>query len=312
MNKIKRMFAVGLVAFLGTVIISMADERPVPSAVLPFAERGSTVKGLGEKVSALLFANFAESDHIWLVDREGIATIISEQELSASGMVNPAQAVKIGSLTGAKVLISGSVFEVDRKLHIVAKVIGTETSRMLGASVESDANAELAPQVKALSEKIAKIIKTKSGLLLAQEMKQEDSIAALKKTLGDSTLPVASVSIIERHVGQFVLDPAAETEFSLYYTEAGGTVVSKEELRKADVRIEGEGFSEFATRRGNLVSVKARVEIKAIDVRTGEVLAIDRETAIEVDLTEQIAGKAALQKASASIAARMLPKLAKK
>jgi hypothetical protein len=31
-----------------------------------------------------------------------------------------------------------------------------------------------------------------------------------------------------------------------------------------------------------------------------------------VDLTEQIAGKAALQRASARIAARMLPKLAKK
>ena len=33
--------------------------------------------------------------------------------------------------------------------------------------------------------------------------------------------------------------------------------------------------------------------VKAVEVRTGAVLATDRETAIEVDLTEQIAGKAA-------------------
>jgi len=312
MNKTKITSAAGLVAFFGAVLIGMAAEGPVPSALLPFMERGNTVKGLGEKVSELLFADFAESDSIWLVDRQDMDRTLSEQELSASGMVNPDQAIKIGTLTGAKVLISGSVFEMDKKLHIVAKIIGTETSRTLGASVESDANAALAPQVKALAEKVSKIIKTKSDLLLAPEVKQEDSIAALKKALGDSKLPVATISIVERHVGQATIDPAAETEFSLYYIEVGGTVLAKEERMKADIRIEGEGFSEFATRRGNLVSVKARVEIKAVDVRTGEVLATDRETAIEVDLTEQIAGKAALQKASARIAARMLPKLAKK
>ena len=312
MNSTKKIATVGLGAFLGAILVGMAADGPIPSALFPFAERGNTVKGLGDKVTDLLFADLAESDSIWLVDRQDIDSTLSEQELSASGMVDPAQAVKIGSLTGAKVLISGSVFEVDKKLHIVAKLIGTETSRTLGASVESDGNAALGPQVKVLAGKVSEIIKTKSELLLVPNVKREDGIAALKKVLGDSKLPVVSISIVERHVGQATIDPAAETEFSLYYKEAGGTVLAKEERAKADIRIEGEGFSEFASRRGNLVSVKARVEIKAVDIRTGEVLATDRETAIEVDLTEQIAGKTALQRASACIAARMLPKLAKK
>jgi hypothetical protein len=62
-------------------------------------------------------------------------------------------------------------------------------------------------------------------------------------------------------------------------------------------------------RRGNLVSVKARLEVKAIDLATDKIIAIDRQVAVEVDLTEQIAGKKALQKAAAMIAERMLPKL---
>jgi hypothetical protein len=120
-----------------------------------------------------------------------------------------------------------------------------------------------------------------------------------------------AVRVTERHVGQATIDPAAETEMMLFCKETGFAVLDTPDAAKADVRIEGEGFSEFGLRRGSLVSVKARVEIKAVDRKSGEVLAVDRETAVEVDLTEQIAGKKALQSAAARIAERMLPKLVK-
>ena len=57
------------------------------------------------------------------------------------------------------------------------------------------------------------------------------------------------------------------------------------------------------------MSVKARVVLKAVDRATDKVLAVDRQTVVMVDLSEQIAGKAALQEAAAQIAARILPKL---
>jgi hypothetical protein len=64
-------------------------------------------------------------------------------------------------------------------------------------------------------------------------------------------------------------------------------------------------------RRGNLVSVKGRLELKAIDNKTNRVIAIDRQNTVTVDLTEQIAGKNALQEAAALIAERMFVKLVK-
>ncbi len=78
----------------------------------------------------------------------------------------------------------------------------------------------------------------------------------------------------------------------------------------ADVLVTGEGFSEVAGRIGNFVSVRARVEIKAVDRKTGKVLAVDRQTTIAVDLSEQVAGKAALQQAAAALSERILPKVA--
>jgi curli biogenesis system outer membrane secretion channel CsgG len=285
---------------------------PVPTAVLGFSERGEAVKGYGEKISDLLFARLSADPNLWLVDRQDLEKTLAEHELSASGMVNPEQAVKIGSFTGSKLLITGSVVDIDKDVYIIAKIIGTETSRVLGSSVKGKQKEELAPLVGQLADEIAKAVRQDSGKLVPQELKPEDRIAALRKTMGDRKRPSVTVHITERHVGQATIDPAAETETTMLCRETGFTVLDAADASKADVRLDGEGFSEFGMRRGNLISVKARVEIKAVDRRTGEILAVDHETAVEVDLTEQIAGKKALQTAAARIAERMLPKLTAK
>jgi len=51
------------------------------------------------------------------------------------------------------------------------------------------------------------------------------------------------------------------------------------------------------------------MEVKAVEQATGKILAVDRQTVIEVDLSEIIAGKKALERASAKIAERILPKI---
>jgi hypothetical protein len=54
------------------------------------------------------------------------------------------------------------------------------------------------------------------------------------------------------------------------------------------------------------VSVKARVELKAVDKKTGKVLFTDRPTTVVVDGSEQV-GKTALQ-----LAERLIPALVAK
>jgi TolB-like protein len=281
-----------------------------PLAIFPFQERGRDVSELGAQVTDLLFANLAAEPDLYLVEREDLQKILDEQELNLSGLVNPETATKVGHLTGAKILVTGSVLQVDETLYVIAKVIGTETSRVLGASAKGGARDEMDGLVEELAGKVAEVVSTRADDLVAKPVTREDQLAALKKKLGGGQRPTVSIDISEQHVGQATIDPAAETELALFCREAGFQVLDRQEgQQKADVLITGEGFSEFAARHGNLVSVKARLEVKAIDRETGRVLAIDRHVSIGVDLSEQIAGKTALQDAAASLAAAVLPKL---
>jgi len=282
-----------------------------PAALLPFAERGVGVKGYGEKVSDILFASLAASPSLVLVDRADLKKVIDEHELNLSGMVAPGQATQVGQLTGARILITGSVIEVDKSLYLVAKIIGTETSRVLGASVKGEMRDPLDKLVETLGRQVAATVAKEADKLVAKPVQREDLIGALAKQLGDARRPIVLVKVPERHIGQATVDPAAEIELITCCKEAGFEVIDPEagNAKQADVVITGEGFSEFATRHGNLISVKARLEIRAVDRSTDKVLAADRQVRVVVDLTEQIAGKSALQQAAFDIALRLLPQI---
>jgi TolB-like protein len=282
-----------------------------PVAILSFQERGEDVRGYSDKVTDLLFAHLAASPQLFLVDRQDLKKILAEQELSLSGLVRPNEAVQVGNLTGAKVLVTGSVLQTDTTLYLIGKVIGTETSRVMGVSVKGPARDDLGELTEKLAAKIAEIIGDQADELVAKPISREDRVATLRKRLGKGKRPSVWIDVAERHVGQSTIDPAAETEIAIYCNEFGFQVIDSDSgsANDADLVITGEGISEFAARHGNLISVRARLEIKVVERKTNKLVAIHRQTSIGVDLSEQIAGKSALQEAAALAAEQLLPKL---
>jgi hypothetical protein len=298
-------------ALAATVSLPAAPPDILTVAVFDFESKDESVHDLGPKVAALVNATLSAESQIITIERAELEKVLGEQELGLSGTVSPDTAAKVGRLTGAKVLVTGRVFKVDKDLVLVAKIIGSETSRVYGELAKGSGADSLTELSAELARKIAKAVTDKSDTLVAKVESREERVEKIFRSLNEGARPGVSVRVSERHFGAPVRDPAVETELSLILQQAGFTVLDDKSKDKPDIEIAGEAFSAFALRKGNLVSCKARVELKIHERKTGKILAIDRQTTVAVDITEQTAAKAALQNAALDLAERVLPKLLK-
>jgi hypothetical protein len=309
-SKLTKIQAFVSASFLVATISLYAKPEPPSVAIFDFESKEEAVKDLGSKVATLLNIHLSADPNLILVERAELEKALGEQELGLSGTVSSETAAKVGHLTGAKVLVTGKIFKVDRDVMLVAKVIGTETSRMYGELTKGPSGGSLDDLVSQLAQKISATVAAKADTLMAKVPTREDRVEAIKKTLKDTKRPIISVSIPERHFGGQVIDPAAQTELALILQQAGFQLVDEKSSQKPDIEITGEAFSAFGVRRGNLISCKARVELKAQTRVDGKIVSVDRETSVTVDITEQTAAKTALQNAAAELASRLAPKLA--
>jgi hypothetical protein len=299
-----------LALLLATKLTALAAPDVLTVAVFDFESKDESARDLGSKIAALINVNLSAEPQIITVERAELEKALGEQTLGLSGTVDPNSAAKVGQLTGAKVLVTGRVFKADGMTILVAKVIGTETSRVYGEMVQGGASSTIVDLSASLAKKIAADVSGKSDTLVAKVESHEDRITKLKKLLDGKKLPAVWVKISEHHYGPHIVDPAAETEMALILQQCGFKLADAGSSSKPAFEITGEAFSAFGLQKGSLISCKSRVEIKIREVATGNILAVDRQTSVGVDITEQTAAKTALQNAAGVLAERLIPKMA--
>lgn len=291
--------------------VSVPSSAPLTVAVFDFEAREDLGRDFGKEVSTLLSAQLSGNPALWLVERAELDRLLAEQALGIGGLADPATAAKVGQITGAKVLVTGRAFRAGNELLLVAKVIGTETSRVYGEVAKAGKDAPVTRPAEELASKIAATITARADALVAKVVTRADRVTTLKAALKTDRRPSVSVKIPEVHFGTPAVDPAAQTEMALLFKEVGSELVDDQSAKPAELEIIGEAFSEVGLRRAGLVSCRARVELKVRDRTTGKVLLADRQMSVAVDVGEQIAAKRALQEAAAELAERIIPQVVK-
>jgi len=288
-----------------------AGTHLIPVAVLPFEHADDARNNTGVAVAELVFASLATQADICLVERAEMDRILREHALIATTATSNGFCDRVRALTGAKLLVTGKILRAGSERYLVGKVLGTETGMMVGETVQGAASAPLGPLAEELAGKIAALIRARGPDLLAREKTVAERAAALRVTSGAGRRPPIMVRIEVPAPDALAGDTTAEMEMRAFVLGAGFNLQTNAAAtaQLPTVMIKGRGTTAFSRRQGELRIVRARLEVRAVELATGRILAEEEQTSLDADLTEDAAARRAFQNAAAALAERLLPKL---
>lgn len=327
LNRLARIVLTAAGLLLIAAPTARAADEPITLAVLGFEATGAAAapdggSALGQQMNDVLEAMLSGEANLALVDRSGLMRTLDEQAVNLSAVTDPASAVAIGRVVGARLLVTGKAFELGESRMVTAKVIGTETTLTRSLVVRGKLDDPLDTLVLDAADQLVTLLREHAAGLVASPT-AADPLPGLIEQLKERDLPVIAIVIPEEHLPGTaarvaVPDPAVETELKLLLIRAGVDVRDLEDnaladwvkqfdtggnpswprtLEGVDLVVVGEAFSEGGGRLGQLRLASARAEINVISRQNGRIVLADRVTTRGVDLAEQIAGKTALQKA---------------
>jgi len=114
-----------------------------------------------KSVPEFLKSELSRSEKLIIVERRELESVLREQALSMTGLIDSTTAQKVGSILGATYIVSGSINNSNNKVRIDAKIIRTSTGQVRSEKVE-------APNDQYLSEMIAVLGNNISFILLGE------------------------------------------------------------------------------------------------------------------------------------------------
>lgn len=130
---------------------------PLVVSVLPFEDRARLpdLAWLRGGLPDMLVAALARNPSLLVVQRRRLEEVVREQALQLSGRVADEQAVRVGRLAGATVLVTGSVSAADGRVRLDAQLVGVESGAVLGTAEAEAPQAEAAAAASELAARVA-------------------------------------------------------------------------------------------------------------------------------------------------------------
>ena len=131
-----------------------AQQNPASLAVLPFENMNGNpdqdyLKGI---IAYILIEDLSGSEALMIVERDIIETVLKEQQLQFTGLIDEAGAIEAGQLLGASFMLKGSYVFLGQDIFINISLIDVET----GTSRTFSERGYQENTVHALSEKLLK------------------------------------------------------------------------------------------------------------------------------------------------------------
>jgi TolB-like protein len=134
---------------------ALPPARVAVVAPLHMASPHMADRELGESLGEVLAVALADQKNLVVVERQKLKSVLEEQKLGVSGLVDPATAAKVGRLLLAELVVAGSVVESAGKLRCTVYVIAVDGQRIVGSVQIDGTHDDLSHAFLELSTKVA-------------------------------------------------------------------------------------------------------------------------------------------------------------
>jgi len=108
-----------------------------PLAVFPFQVSDNlSRKRVDLAVEEILTGNLLKTARFTMVERGQLESVFKEQRLSLSGAIESVTAIKIGKLSGARLLVLGSISKLRKTYQINVRLVDAESGEILSAQYQ--------------------------------------------------------------------------------------------------------------------------------------------------------------------------------
>jgi hypothetical protein len=140
-----------------------------------------------------------------VLDRANLKKIMDEHKLTASGLVDPENAKKLGMFAGVDAMIFGKIVPAGNKESVTATIVTTDTAEIIGGGKASFLDDSTIQQLKTAPVTIAKPVSNlenaSSGTATAADL--SDDKAKVVKIFGNLVVELQSLKILK--TGQYLL-----------------------------------------------------------------------------------------------------------
>jgi TolB-like protein len=174
----------------------IADAGKAKIAVVDFTDLQGNVTELGRFLAEEFSVALTElGKGFEVVDRTHLKSIIAEHKLSATGLIDPKTARKLGKIAGVEALITGTLTPFGDSIRISVKILDTATAKIIGARRGNIA------KTKAIEELLSRGLESRSSYSPgASSSSYIPSLGGSKsKEVGDITVSLKKIIIASKN-----------------------------------------------------------------------------------------------------------------
>jgi len=176
-------------------------------------------------LASMMITDIEEIGMFNIIGKERLKDVLQQQEFQLTGLVNPDSASKIGNLTGAQYILTGSFMEMSGNLRIEAQVFSVEKGTVAGTAAVNGRTDQFFDLQKSLLLKTTVFLDT---LLNEEEQKK------LARNIETRSVEAS----LNNYRGEIALSKAEDLKARGKSDEARKTIVEAKENFERAVKID--------------------------------------------------------------------------